>query len=56
LLSASCLCFVGQPLLEIKNVQRVADDIQKRLYEIAEASVEMKTLYGLLRLRGLNVR
>jgi hypothetical protein len=42
--------------LEIKNVQRVADDIQKRLYEIAEASLEMKVLYGRLRLSGLNVR
>lgn len=42
--------------LEIKNVQRVADDIQKRLYEIAEASIEMKAVYGRLRLRGLNVR
>jgi len=42
--------------LEIKNVQRVSDDIQKRLYEIAEASVEMKAIYGTLRLRGLNIR
>lgn len=42
--------------LEIKNVQRVADDIQKRLYEIAEASLEMKTIYGRLRLRGLNLQ
>lgn len=41
--------------LEIKNVQRVADDIQKRLYEIAEASLEMKLLYGDLELRGLGV-
>ena len=39
--------------LEIKNVQRVADDIQKRLYEIAEASLEMKLIYGDLELRGL---
>lgn len=38
--------------LEIKNVRRVADDIQKRLYEIAEASLEMKILYGGLELRG----
>jgi hypothetical protein len=38
--------------LEIKNVRRVADDIQKRLYEIAEASLEMKVLYGALELRG----
>ena len=41
---------------EIKNVRRVADDIQKRLYELAEASVEMKALYGTLELRGLDVR
>ena len=41
--------------LEIKNVRRVADDIQKRLYEIAEASLEMKLLYGTLELRGLGV-
>jgi hypothetical protein len=39
--------------LEIKNVRRVSDDIQKRLYEIAEASLEMKLLYGTLELRGL---
>jgi hypothetical protein len=39
--------------LEIKNLRRVADDIQKRLYEIAEASLEMKLLYGNLDLRGL---
>jgi hypothetical protein len=39
--------------LEIKNVRRVADDIQKRLYEIAEASLEMKFLYGTVELRGL---
>lgn len=38
--------------LEIKNVRRVADDIQKRLYEIAEASLEMKFLYGTLEIRG----
>ena len=41
--------------LEIKNVRRVADDIQKRLYEIAEASLEMKLLYGSLELHGLGV-
>lgn len=41
--------------LEIKNVRRVSDDIQKRLYEIAEASIEMKTLYGKLLLRGLDL-
>ena len=47
---------LGKPpavYLEIKNVRRVADDIQKRLYEIAEASLEMKFLYGTLELRGL---
>lgn len=42
--------------LEIKNVRRVADDIQKRLYELAEASIEMKVLYGTLELRGLDIR
>ena len=41
--------------LEIKNVRRVADDIQKRLYEVAEASLEMKLLYGNLKLRGLRL-
>lgn len=41
--------------LEIKRVNRVADDIQKRLYEIAEVSLEMKMLYGKLALRGLNL-
>ena len=39
--------------LEVKNVKRVSDDIQKRLYEIAQASLEMKTLYGNLELRGM---
>ena len=41
--------------LEIKNVRRVADDIQKRLYELAEASIEMKVLYGTVHLRGLDI-
>jgi hypothetical protein len=41
--------------LEIKNVRRVADDIQKRLYEIAEAAIEMKFLYGALRLEGIGL-
>jgi hypothetical protein len=41
--------------LEIKNIRRVADDIQKRLYEIAEASLEMKLLYGTLKLQGLGI-
>lgn len=42
--------------LEIKNVRRVADDIQKRLYEVAEAALEMKFLYGDLRIEGLGLR
>jgi hypothetical protein len=49
----------GEPplvYLEIKNVRRVADDIQKRLYELAEASLEMKLLYSNLTLHGLNVQ
>lgn len=41
--------------LEIKNVRRVADDIQKRLYEVAEAALEMKFLYGDLRIDGLGL-
>lgn len=39
--------------LEIKNIRRVRDDIQKRLYELAQASLEMKLLYGDLMFRGL---
>ena len=42
--------------LEIKSLRRVSDDIQKRLYEVAEVSVEMKSLYGDLRLHGLNLK
>lgn len=42
--------------LEIKRVNRVSDDIQKRLYEIAEVSLEMKALYGTLQLAGLNLQ
>jgi hypothetical protein len=38
--------------LEIKNVRRVSDDIQKRLYEVAEAALEMKILYGNIDLQG----
>lgn len=38
--------------LEITNINRVSDDIQKRLYEIAETSIEMKKIYGDLELRG----
>lgn len=41
--------------LEIKRINRVSDDIQKRLYEIAEVSLEMKALYGTLSLSGLNL-
>jgi len=41
--------------IEVKRVRRVADDIQKRLYEIAEASLEMKALYGTIALRGLGL-
>lgn len=41
--------------LEVKNVRRLADDIQKRLYEIAEASLEMKAIYGDLKLEGLGL-
>lgn len=48
----------GRPLiyLEIKNIRRVADDIQKRLYELVEASLEMKLLYGAATWRGLDIR
>lgn len=42
--------------LEIKNVRRVSDDIQKRLYELAEASLEMKLIYGGLQLKGADIR
>ena len=42
--------------LEIKSIRRVADDIQKRLYELAEASLEMKLLYGSVKLNGLNIK
>jgi hypothetical protein len=41
--------------LEIKKLNRVSDDIQKRLYEIAEVALEMKTLYGDLNLTGLQL-
>lgn len=41
-----------QLYLEIKKVNRVRDDIQKRLYEIAQVSLEMKLLYGGVRLAG----
>lgn len=48
----------GKPpkiLLEVKSIRRVADDIQKRLYEIAETSLEMKALYGRLRIVGFDL-
>ena len=41
--------------LEVKRIRRVADDIQKRLYELAEASLEMKLLYGELEVRSLGL-
>lgn len=41
--------------LEVKNVRRPRDDIQKRLYEIVETSLEMKVLYGKLALTGFNL-
>lgn len=41
--------------LEIKKVNRVRDDIQKRLYEIAQVSLEMKFLYGDLSIQGLEL-
>lgn len=41
--------------LEVKNVRRVSDDIQKRLYELAEAALEMKVIYGDLQLVGLEM-
>jgi len=41
--------------LEIKKINRVADDIQKRLYEIAEVSLEVKFIYGKLKLTGLDL-
>jgi hypothetical protein len=48
----------GEPprlYLEIKKVNRVRDDIQKRLYENAEVSLEVKFLYGRLQLSGLDL-
>jgi hypothetical protein len=41
--------------LEVKKINRVRDDIQKRLYEIAEVSLEVKFLYGGLALSGLDL-
>ena len=49
----------GEPpllYLEIKRIQRVSDDIQKRLYELAEASLEMKLLYGTIRVEALGMQ
>ncbi|MGG5259211.1 hypothetical protein [Phycicoccus avicenniae] len=49
----------GEPpviYLEVKRIRRVADDIQKRLYELAEASLEMKLLYGQASLTGLGIK
>lgn len=48
----------GEPpviYLEIKRIRRVSDDIQKRLYELAEVSLEMKLLYGEGSLTGLGI-
>ncbi|WP_139227775.1 hypothetical protein [Nocardioides alpinus] len=48
----------GEPpavYLEVKRIRRVADDIQKRLYELAEASLEMKLLYGGATMTGLGI-
>ena len=48
----------GKPpriLLEVKSIRRVSDDIQKRLYEIVETSLEMKALYGRLRIVGFDL-
>ena len=41
--------------LEVKRIRRVSDDIQKRLYELAEASLEMKLLYGGQSITGLGI-
>jgi hypothetical protein len=43
-----------QLYLEVKKINRVADDMQKRLYEIAEVSLELKLLYGDVKLQGLD--
>jgi len=42
--------------LEVKKINRVRDDVLKRLYEIAEASLEVKFLYGRLDLTGLDLQ
>ena len=39
----------------MKKINRVADDLQKRVYEIAEVSLDLKFLYGTLKLEGLNL-
>lgn len=41
--------------LEVKKINRVRDDIQKRLYEIVQVSLEVKLLYGDLELKGLDL-
>lgn len=41
--------------LEVKRIRRVSDDIQKRLYELAEASLEMKLIYGSGTFTGLGI-
>jgi len=41
--------------LEVKKINRVRDDIQKRLYEIAQASLEVKVLYGDLKISGMQL-
>lgn len=41
--------------LEVKKINRVRDDIQKRLYEIAQVSLEVKLIYGDLEISGLNL-
>lgn len=41
--------------VEVKRIRRVADDIQKRLYELAEAALEMKLLYGSATWQGLGL-
>jgi hypothetical protein len=41
--------------LEVKKINRVRDDIQKRIYEIVQVSLEVKLLYGDLELKGLDL-
>jgi hypothetical protein len=51
----AAVAFIRRPVHDGQNVRRVSDDIQKRLYEIAEASLEMKFLYGTMEFRGLGL-